>query len=332
MIRSVRTRQIVDWLDATEGYRAAARREGPVVVSDIPEHLGGPLPGPRFVPVSAPPPPHHRGVPWTPAFLWMKAVDRGSAPPYTQVFPGDVPTFYLHHATGDWEIQLDWYYANGDLYDDGPDGQPEPPTVVRVDAFDIDLGVFIRDEFVGVEVIPPDDALSVAVANSGNIYTDINPDSPESPIPEGSTATLTALEALPHRQFAFWLSVDSLLQKGNAGLAPTVGAPDRHDVVFHFRDNVVAFAFYHDVTWRPPSPSVTIDWLWGVETHGGITPGSPPGPPWGTGLAALQHLANAQNKLAPELRAPAIELTLRQLAAVESALQQELAELQADKP
>ncbi len=181
----------------------------------------------------------------------MKAIEGRTGLTFTHVFPASLPSLNFGHPGGLWDLELDWYFANADL------GSPEPlqPTVVRTDAFDIDRGVFMPDAFVaGIDVEPPDDGLLEVIANSGNIYTNDNDYSLyRSQILEGSTATLSAREDLPRKRFAFWFSVDSLFRKGTVGLGPTIGAPDRHDVVFHFEDNVVAYAFYHDDT-RPQAP------------------------------------------------------------------------------
>jgi hypothetical protein len=58
---------------------------------------------------------------------------------------------------------------------------------------------------------------------------------------------VTARDGIPAKKFGYWLNISPLLYSNNPQTPATVGAPDPHDIVAHYNDIVVAFAFYNEL-------------------------------------------------------------------------------------
>ncbi len=225
-----------------------------------------------------------------------------------------------HHG-GQWTISANAYY----VWDFGPSGPG--PNALLIDAFDIEAGDFIPDDFVKVN--PDPKGTLAAKANNGyiNTSTEIAQGSPPPAI------TVTALDLIA-RQFARWLywPHTPLFTSNNPQFPATVGSPNPRDIVVHNSDTVVAIALYDEV--KPPvlpRGYNIIDWLWYIKTHGGVTPGGPPGPPispWLQEFATALALENAANAVSPRLRARVLEVALEQMSIASATLKEQISALQ----
>jgi hypothetical protein len=213
------------------------------------------------------------------------------------------------HLGGMWTVSAKAYY----VWDFG---SVSGDNAILIDAFDIQLGDFIPDDFV--DVTPDPSGTLSADANNGYIDTTTR-------IPEGTKVTIRARDALPAKRFGYWLSVSSLLHSNDPAEPATVGEMDAYDIVAHYNDIVIAFAFYSEVeeVFRVPRPPAIYNPWWGPETHWGLTPGPPP-PPWWHQFVAALVLADGSNRVSPELRAGVLELALRQLSITADSMRKEI--------
>ena len=189
-----------------------------------------------------------------------------------------------------------------------------------IDAFDIQAGDFFADDFV--DATPDPGNTLTPAANDGYIDTTTQ-------IQQGTPLTVAARDTLFGKQFGYWGPIDSLLPSADAANPPTVGSPDIHDIVAHHSDQVVAFAFYNEVSSRFPRPGDYRrynPWWW-LETLGGLVP-PPPRDPVRTQLENVSQIFEAARLLSPELRARGVERALEQLSITQNVLRQELKTLQ----
>jgi hypothetical protein len=176
-----------------------------------------------------------------------------------------------------------WYIEGG-----GPGG-PE----LLIDAFDVDIGDFVLDDFVDVV----SDASLTAEANLDGIV----PTTTETE----DVRAYTSIRSVPFDQ---WIVVE--------GTEP-VTAEDLSGVRDSF---AIAFAMYqsHQGGYRPPIPNVAdATWVtWGVTVDGGGLTGRGPVPPWNPfvrELAAGLALAEAAGTVDQSLRSSVLRLAADQV-------------------
>jgi hypothetical protein len=187
-----------------------------------------------------------------------------------------------------------WYLPAGG-------GPEDEPLGVVIDAFDVNAGGFVDDDFVSVH---PDDGLTFAANDDGFV-------------PSASPEHVMAYPALPAsgRPFEDWIVVEGTETVANEDLAVAAGS------------SATAFAFYHSFLALPPGrvdlvPETRqiLDWLELVD--GGLNPY-----PWGSMLrqftAGLQ-LARIARGLAHELQAPVLELAAKQITLSAQAIAEHL--------
>jgi len=243
------------------------------------------------------------------AFWSLTASDMVTGQSEAQIQLGNVAND--SHSGGMWTVSAKAYYVWD--FGHGPGDN-----AILIDAFDIQLGDFIPDDFV--DVAPDQGGALSADANNGYIDTTTQ-------IPEGAKITITARNALPAKRFGYWLSITSLLYSNDPTEPATVGTTDPHDIVAHHHDVVIAYAFYSEVkeVFRVPQIPWYYNPFWGPETHWGLTPGPPPPPPpWWPQFAAALVLADTANKVFPQLRADVLELALRQLTITAEGIRREI--------
>jgi hypothetical protein len=222
------------------------------------------------------------------------------------------------YSGGVWTISAKAYFVQ---CGSGPGGP-----AVLIDAFNIQSGDFIAEDFVEIEP-DPGKQLSVA-ANNGYINTvaQIAPgksitisakqnglDRPPIP-PPGKTIVCTGME------FSSWQPI--VMNANGAGSPPAIH--DR-DIVVHHGDSVLAFAFYNEEKQSVSGPGMpdAYDRWWWLETHGGRTPPGPQ-PVWMREFYAAALLTGAAGKISRHLRAGVLEVVEQQLAAVSSAMKKEI--------
>ncbi len=190
---------------------------------------------------------------------------------------------------------------------------------VFIDAFDIQAGDFIPDDFVDVS---PDNAAKTLTTSANNGYIDTT-----AQIPAGNSIKITARDLLPSSKlFGYWQEVSSLLVSSNPATPATIGAPDVHDIVANSNDIIYAFAFYNQV---PPTIKIQrhyeiYDPWWWIRTHGGLTPPLPDPQPWLLQYAAALALAETAEKVSPGLRSAVLEIALQQLSITSSLIKKEI--------
>lgn len=190
---------------------------------------------------------------------------------------------------------------------------------VFVDAFDVQAGDFIGDDFV--DVVPdPNGSLTVS-ANNGFLNTTTQ-------VGAGATVKVVARDFLPpNKQFGWWVSVSELLHSEDPLLPASIS---NREIVAHHNDIVVAFAFYNElepVLTTPPVPPANYNWWWYYETRGGLVPSRVPpvpGEPWLPQFVAALDLAQAARTVAPELRGAVLELALKQISFTAATIRKQL--------
>ena len=191
---------------------------------------------------------------------------------------------------------------------------------VFIDAFNIQAGDFIADDFVDVL---PDDIARTLTASANNGYIDTT-----AQIVPGSTIQITARDFLPsNKLFGYWQEVSSLLISSNPALPATVGVPDIHDIVAHNNDIVYAFAFYNETVptlRRVPIHYEIYDPWWWIRTHGGLTPPLPDPQPWLSLHAAALALSEAAERVSPKLKSKVLEIVLQQLSLTSAAIKKQI--------
>ena len=301
MIVTVTTQLILLNGNSQSGYRVK-RRTGGNVNPLIRDQLDTLAPNTDFWTLNPPAPltVHNvaDGHDYILAFWSYTAVDMLTGQRAAQLLPPG-PVVNDSHSGGLWNVTYKGYYVWNF-------GQGPGDNALLIDAFDIDLGDFIADDFV--DATPDQNGKLTGAANNG--YIDTTTD-----IAQGQALTVAARDLLPsHRKFAYWFNVPSLLYSYDQNAPATVGAPDAHDIVVHYNDVVVAFAMYNELPrGRIPlvvEPPIYDPWWW-IKTHGGLIDPSPPSP-WERELAALAALGRAANAVAPQLRKGVLEIALKQ--------------------
>ncbi len=218
------------------------------------------------------------------------------------------------HSGGVWAVTAKAYYIPDFS---GGGGSGGGGGFVLIDAFDIQLGDFIPDDFVDVQ--PDPNGTLAPAANNGFLDT--------SQLSQGSSVTIAARDALSQKQFAYWLA--PLVRSNASNATVTVGVPDKHDIVVHHNDLVVAFSFYNETqqrSWVPPYEA-TYDWLWWLKTRGGLVP---PVPPWGPGDPWMQQIlgalsvGHAASQVGGAVRGRVLQAALEQVTLAANALTQQI--------
>lgn len=204
----------------------------------------------------------HQGRDYILAFWSVRAVD--SAAPYqrsAQIQTNSVAND--SHAGGSWRITARAYY----VWNQG--GGPGNHALL-IDAFDIDAGDFLADDFVTVTPDDPRQSLTLA-ANDGYLNT-------SQQILPGVELTVAATDiAYVGRSgygFQYWLPISALTHSGDPAHPATIGAPTVRDILVHRDDIIMAFAMYQPAV-AAPLPGTdwaTIDLWWWFTTHGGLVP------------------------------------------------------------
>jgi len=177
-------------------------------------------------------------------------------------------------------------------YIEGDGGSGPPSDALLIDAFDVDIGDFVLDDFVDVVT----DASLTADANLDGIV-------PTSARTEDVRA-YTSIRAVPFDQ---WIVVE--------GSEP-VTAEDLSGVL---DTTAIAFAMYrspHGPVHRPPVVSDSTWVSWGVTVDGGGPTGRGPVPPWSPfirALAAGLALADSAATVDQSLRASVLGLAADQI-------------------
>lgn len=305
MIAAVSWQYVIMDISAATGYRAKRRLGGapyPVPNSGIDSPMAN-----NWISAPAPATIPYGGRDFILAFWSLTAHDLITGESAAQIQLGNFAND--SHVGGVWIVTAKAYYVWN--FGHGPGDN-----AVLIDAFDIELGDFIPDDFV--DVTPDQGGALTAAANNGYIDTTTQ-------IPKGATETIKARDRLPGKKFGYWVPIGSLLYSNDPMAPATVGMPDIHDIVAHYNDVVIAFAFYNEVEQaigRPQSPVLYNPWWW-IETHGGLVPPGPPGP-WLREFAAALALADSANRVAPELRASVLKIALRQLSVATATIRKEI--------
>jgi hypothetical protein len=187
-----------------------------------------------------------------------------------------------------------WYIRGGGNGNGGPG--------VTIDAFDVNQGMFVDDDFVDVTSDP---SLTIAANNDGFVPT---------PAASQDVRAYGSIHAVP---FEDWLVVSGEVTVANLDLL----APK--DV------SAIAFAFYHSPTSpkiKAPGDRALGTWVsWGVMVDGGGPTGRGPVPPWNPFLLELAvglALAETAQMARPGLQKDILRLAARQIqAAAESILE-----------
>jgi hypothetical protein len=312
MITSVNWQHILLNGDSTTGYRVKKRTGGPPPVVNS----GIDTPGTdNWVSSPAPAKIHYNpdGKDYIFAFWSLSAHDMQSSQTSAQIQGGGT-TANDSHSGGQWVISAKAYYIWNFAGGGGTGGGGDTPLLI--DAFDIQLGDFIGDDFV--DVTPDQNGTLTADANNGFINTTAD-------IAQGSSLKVVARDALPAKAFGYWFNISALQLDGDPNNPATIGMPGNHDIVVHHNDRVVAFAFYNEVKqpqFVPPYEATYDPWWW-IKTMGGRVP-PPPRDPWFAQYIAVLTLAQAAEKVSPVLRARVLEVALEQLALTANTIKQEI--------
>jgi hypothetical protein len=187
------------------------------------------------------------------------------------------------------------------------------------DAFDVDLGDFIADDFVDVT---PDDAkrsLTTIANDNGTVSTD------PIPSPEITVTARHELRGAIKKSFSRWFEID-VLTHSDPGPPEPIVKDDR--IVAHANDIVVAIAFYTEPRAIPlPDYRIFNPWWW-FETAGGRLPHVPIGPPdWLWKYRAVAMLINTADQVSPVLKSAVLELAMKQLSTTTVALEKEIRQM-----
>ncbi|HZT77131.1 MAG TPA: hypothetical protein VFA27_10765 [Vicinamibacterales bacterium] len=313
MIASVSWQYIVLNGSATVGYRVKRRTGGsvpPVYQSGTDTPLTD-----NWVSQPAPAQISYGGANYVLGFWSLTSQDSSSTQRSAQIQTGAVAND--SHSGGVWTVTAKAYYIP-DLSGGGVGGNGG---FVLIDAFDIQLGDFIGDDFVDVH---PDPA-GTRTTDANNGFLDTNA------LPQGNAVTIAARDALPQKQFAYWLA--PLVRSSDANAPATVGTTEKHEIVVHHDDLVIAFSFYNETqqpTFVPPWEAA-YDWLWWWKTRGGLVP---PVPPWGPGDPWMQQVLGAlsvgaaAHQVGGGVRRRVLEAALEQIALAANALKQQINSLE----
>jgi hypothetical protein len=319
MITSVTWQYILLNGDSSTGYRVKRRTGGPPPAVNS----GIDTPGSDNW-VSAPAPPQIHYVPdgkdYMFAFWSLSAHDLQSLQTSAQIQAGTT-TANDSHSGGQWTIYAKAYYIWNFAGGGGGNGGGDNPLLI--DAFDIQMGDFIGDDFV--DVTPDQNGTLTSEANNGFIDTTAE-------IAQGSSLKVAARDALPAKAFGYWFNIAPLLYSADANFPATVGAPGNHDIVVHHSDRVVAFAFYNEVKqtrFVPPSEYTYDPWWW-FKTLGGLVP-PPPRDPWLQEFVAALSLAETAGRVSSRLKTKVLEIALEQVAVTATTIKQEIKALEKKK-
>jgi hypothetical protein len=315
MITSVTWQYILLNGDSSTGYRVKRRTGGPPPVvgsgTDMPS-------SDNWVSAPAPPQIHYApdGKDYIFAFWSLSAHDTQSSQTSAQIQTGT--TANDSHSGGQWAISAKAYYIWN--FVGGGNGNGGGHTPLLIDAFDIQAGDFIGDDFV--DATPDPGGTLTGEANNGFIDTTAD-------IAAGSSLKVVARDALAAKAFGYWFNIAPLQINGNSASPATVGAPGTHDIVVHHNDRVVAFAFYNEVKQQQfvPPYEATYDPWWWYKTLGGLVP-PPPRDPWLQEFVAALTLAQAAARVSPRLQAKVLEVALEQISVTAATIKQEIKSLE----
>jgi hypothetical protein len=190
-----------------------------------------------------------------------------------------------------------WYIPGG--------GGPGTGTGIYIDAFDVNAGSFVDDDFVSVS---PDAALTAAANNDGWV-------------PTASAENINAFASLPEGPFTSWNLFVGSENVSNEQLQAAR------------QTNAMAFAFYQSSGVGSPirfQGQVPADSTWvsyGVMVDGGGPTGRGPVDPWGPylkDLAAGLALAQTAKLVQTELRSQVLALASKQILAAAQSITQHL--------
>jgi len=306
MIASVSWQYIVLNGSTTTGYRVKRRTGGPPPVLN--SGIDSPM-NDNWVSMPAPAKITYSGAEYILGFWSLTSQDSTSSQRSAQIQTGTVAND--SHSGGIWTVAAKAYYIP-DFAGGGPG--PGGDDAILIDAFDIQLGDFIPDDFVDVQ--PDPNGKLTLDANNGFLDTTAQ-------ITAGNPITIVSRDALPQKQFAYWLA------PFNANSSVGVGAPDRHDLVVHHNDLAYAISFYNE-TQQPrfvPPYEAAYDWLWWLKTRGGLVPPVPPwGPPdpWMQQILAAVSVGAAASQVAGRIRGRVLEAALEQITVAVNTLKQQI--------
>jgi hypothetical protein len=220
------------------------------------------------------------------------------------------------HQGGTWSISANAFY----IWNFGEGGGDN---AILIDAFDVQAGDFIADDFVNVT--PDQNGKLTTEANNGYIdtSTDILP---------GLPIAVSARDSIYAKQFGYWINIPSLLYSNDPNSPATVGSPNSHDIVAHYNDVVVAFAFYNEVIHAPLVASRPVqlyiprwrDW-WGPVVSRLM------GEPWRRELVGVLTLSDAAGEVSPSLQERVLEIALEQLMITSAKIKEQLTALKNNK-
>lgn len=179
----------------------------------------------------------------------------------------------------------------------GPNGGPG----VTIDAFDVNQGIFVDDDFVTVS---PDSGLTTAANNDGWV-------------PSTSAESVNAFGSIHAVPFSSWHVFLGTEMVNNTTLNVAV------------QSSAVAFAFYKTPVSSGPSKinRQFAEYVWvsyGVMVDGGGPTSGGPVDPWGPyvmELAAGLMLAEAAKKVSPDLKSSVMALAAKQVSLAGAAIQ-----------
>jgi len=213
-----------------------------------------------------------------------------------------LPPAALTQTVGAMPLQIGaWYFPIS-----GPGVVGDGGSAIIDDAFSAALGGFIDDTFVDVTSDP-------SLTNNANVVGIVPTDSAE--VLQAKLNVVSTPEP-----FSQWIMNSSIMPVGNNVL----NVPEGTDGI--------AVAIYQKpktLTPRIPYEAMYNPWWW-IETHGGLVPPGP-GPQWLTAIAPLFALARAAAGMSRQLHIETLELALKQLSNVSSAVKTEIKTLQKSK-
>lgn len=172
-----------------------------------------------------------------------------------------------------------------------------------IDAFDVNQGIFVDDDFV---TVTPDASLTAAANADGYV-------------PTTSTEHINAATQIHNVPFYDWTVV--------SGTEPV----SMEDLQALARSSAIAFAFYQTPTggtpFRPGNYEIGTWVSWGVMVDGGGPTGAGPVPPWNPFVfqfAAGLALAEAANKVSPQLRSKVLDLAAQQVSIATRAIEKSM--------
>lgn len=197
---------------------------------------------------------------------------------------------------------------------------------VIIDAFDVDLGTFVLDDFVTVS---PEDA-SGTLTTTANATGFVATQQRVAGVTTDVTEDIIAFDVLPSDKvpFGFWQVFYSLPEATSIAVSPG----ETKDLVAAGGSLGIAFAFYQSnrpVLATVPIPPWTYDIWWKVKTHGGLTP---PGPTpswteWMREFAAALALTEVAGSVSPEVRRGVLESALQQMSIASESIKREMKSL-----